>query len=351
MLEAADFRSRRMLASFDGFISRVPDAATAAALRRTGRPVADLTCEENSHDWFLRGVRQDNAAIGRLAARHLTDHRFTAFAFCGYDGRRFSDERAGAFRRALGECGFNTITYDCPRSASRDFDNATAGRERLMSAPDAPRLARWLKSLPKPIAVFCANDLRAFQVIRACADQGIDVPNEIAVLGTDNDTLICNFVTPSLSSIDPNAFALGVAAAECLARALEKRPQPRHDKLIPPCDLVTRASTEVYPVSPPWLSDALVFIRRNLSRHLSAADVYAAVSRSHTRVDAAFRSKLKTTVQQEIRTAALTEATRLLKTSDLSIAEIAHRTGFRSPQYFSNVFSAAFGHPPSTLRG
>ena len=208
---------------------------------------------------------------------------------------------------------------------------------------------RWLQSLPKPVAVFCANDLRGQQVIFACAEAGIAVPAEVAVLGLDNDTLVCNFVTPTLSSIDPDAAALGLSAARALALGLDGLRTPPRQALVPPRELVTRGSTETFPVDPPWLSDALVFIRRNINRRLSATDVYAAVHRSHTRVDAAFRERLGTTVQAEIRRVALDEARRLLATTGLSVADVARRAGFASPQYFCNVFTAAFGQPPSTV--
>ena len=349
MLEREDFASPTRLSAFDGFIARVPDVTVAQALAHTRRPVADLTCEAASEGRFIRAVWQDNAAVGKLAARHFIEHRFTRFAFCGYADRRFSDERRDAFARCLRLNRFETAVYECPPTATRAYDTATAQHERLSSAPDARQLVRWLQSLPKPVAVFCANDLRGQQVIFACAEAGIAVPAEVAVLGLDNDTLVCNFVTPTLSSIDPDATALGLSAARALALGLDGLRTPPRQSLVPPRELVTRASTETFPVDPPWLSDALVFIRRNINRRLSAADVYAAVHRSHTRVDAAFRERLGTTVQAEIRRVALDEARRLLATTGLSVADVARRAGFASPQYFCNVFTAAFGQPPSTV--
>ncbi len=349
MLEREDFASSARLSAFDGFIARIPNATVAQALAHTRRPVADLTCEAASEGRFIRAVWQDNAAVGKLAAQHFIEHRFTRFAFCGYANRRFSNERRDAFAHSLRLNRFEAIAYECPPSATRAYDTATDQHERLSAAPDARQLVRWLQSLPKPIAIFCANDLRGQQVIFACAEAGISVPAEVAVLGLDNDTLVCNFVTPTLSSIDPDAAALGLSAAQALALGLDGRLAPLRQRPVQPRELVTRASTETFPVDPPWLSDALVFIRRNINQRLSAADVYAASRRSHTCVDAAFRKHLGTTVQAEIRRVALDEARRLLATTRLSVADISRRTGFASPQYFCNVFTAAFGQPPSTL--
>ncbi len=349
LLERADFRSPAALASFDGFISRVPDAEIADALRRTGRPVADLTCEDASQNLFPHGVRQDNAAIGRLAAHHFLDHLFENFAFCGYAERRFSREREQAFVKSLRQSRKSVTVYHAPAVALRDYDTSTSRQETFSRAPDARALARWLKSLPKPVAVLCANDYRATQLLQVCADSGLAVPGDVAVLGIDNDTLVCNFATPTLSSIDPDAESIGRSAAEMLADALRRHAAPRRVKTTLPKGLVVRASTETFPVEPAWLSDALVFIRRNVGR-VRASDVYAAVGRSHTRVDSAFRGRLGTTVQGEIRRVALDEAQRLLETTSLPIADIAARTGFSTLQYFSNVFAASRGHAPTQHR-
>jgi len=350
MLERDDLADRAHLARFDGFIARVPDARTAAAFRKTKRPVADLSIEPGLSAGFLRGVEQDNLAVGQLAARHFAERRFVNFAFCGFDGRRFSDERRAAFAEALRARGFACHCYASPRSAVQAFDRSITGGERLVPGVDTAKLITWLRSLPKPVAILCANDLRGYQVMQACDAAGLAVPKEVALLGVDNDTLICNFMTPTLSSIDPDAFALGHAAADMLQRALDAPEADVQPQRVGPRELVARASSETFPVDPPWLADALVFIGTHLDRHLTAADVYRRVGLSHTRVNAVFRRVLGTTVQQTIRQTALEESRRLLETTALPIAEISTRCGFATPQYFCNVFTSAFGHAPSTER-
>lgn len=348
-LERDDLASRRLLAGFDGFIARVYDEPVAKAFCRVRKPVADVSCERTLSSPFIRGVLQDNRAIGALAARHFIEHLFTAFAYCGFDGKRFSDDRRDAFTRCLKLNHFDCHVYRSPVRIAKELDKSIASHERLAAGADSLRLQAWLKGLPKPIAVFCANDLRAFHVLEACKSCGFRVPDDIAILGVDNDTLVCNFTSPPLSSIDPDAFSLGITAAECLAGALDGVPKVTPRKIGPKA-VVTRVSTEIYPLDPAWLSTALIFIRRNVNRHLSAADVYSHLGLSHTAVNRAFRDKLDTTVQQEIRKAQLAEARRLLRDTALPLAEIAHRTGFMTPQYFTNVFSSTFGHPPSKFR-
>lgn len=350
MLERSELRRpTSVLRQFDGFLARITDAAVARRFAAIGRPVADLSCERLLDGIFRRGVIQDNNAIGRLAARHFIEHRFSEFAFCGFDGKRFSDERRDAFVRCLRLNRFDCRLYRTPRAAVREFDESVSRHERLGAGADATSLQTWLRSLPKPIAVFCANDLRSFQLLRACERVGLQVPHDVAILGVDNDSLICNFTPPSLSSIDPDAFELGRTAAEFLDGILSGKTE-KPPRKIPPKELIVRRSTETYPLDPPWLSDALVFIRRNVNRHLTASDVYSHLNLSHTRVNAIFSKKLGTTVQREIRAAQLAEAKHLLTTSSLPLNEIARRSGFASPQYFCNVFTAAFGHAPSAER-
>lgn len=348
-LERSDLGNQRTALRFDGFVARVYDKSIARALKRLGKPIADVSCELLLPSPFALGVLQDNDAIGTLAARHFLEHRFTHFAFCGFDGKRFSDARRDAFVRYLRERGGDVRSYRSPRCAVRQLDESFARSERLDCGPDSSQLRTWLTQLPKPAGVFCANDLRAFQVSEACKGCGLKVPDDVSILGVDNDILVCNLTNPTLSSIDPDAFSLGHSAAECLDRILsgDLTAQPRK---IPPIGIVPRVSTETYPLEPSWLSEALLFIQRNVGNHLTASDVCAHVQRSHTYVNRFFRDRLGKTIQREIRDAQLAEAQRLMSTTDLTLAQIAQRAGFATPQYFTNVFTSAFGHPPSALR-
>ena len=348
-LEREDLANRRLLASFDGFIARVYDETVDKVFRHAEKPVADVSCERTRPAPFIRGVRQDNRAIGILAARHFIEHRFVHFAFCGFDGKRFSDARRDAFAHCLRLNHFDCHVYRSPARATAELDKSIASRERLAASTDSARLQAWFAKLPRPVAVFCANDLRAFHVLEACKSCGLKVPNDVAILGVDNDTLVCNFTSPPLSSIDPDAFSLGVSAAEFLNSALEGNGATMPRK-IGPTSVIARVSSEIYPLEPVWLSDALVFIRRNVNRHISAADVYAHLKLSHTAVNRAFRGRLGTTVQKEIRKAQLAEACRLLRGTTLTLAEISRRAGFVTPQYFTNVFTLAFKRSPSAFR-
>lgn len=344
MLEPDLLRHPDTLSVYDGFIVRVMDEATAALLVPTGKPVIDTYGRLDATPFPT--IRLDDAAIAEQAAATLGEHRFTRFAYCGFPGLRFSDARGAAFADAIAARGGVCSAYDGDvKTADTFFRN-----ERTDRVPDAAALRHWVKSLPRATAVFCCNDIRAFQLLRVCESAGIDVPGDLAVLGVDNDTLLCTFANPSLSSIDTNPTELGRRAAEMLDRRLRDPEGPPETVLHPPHRVVERRSTEIYPFRTPWLSDALIYINRHLADGVSAADVIAYLGYSHTTVNKAFRAELGVSVQEEILRRRLALARRLLRTGNLTSVAVAAACGYPNAQYFSRAFAAATGLPPDTWR-
>ncbi len=336
------------LKRFDGFIALVLDRSVAQALENSGRPVVDVYNGRFASSFDV--VDADNIAIAQLAARHFITRRFTQFAYCGFDGVGFSDARRDAFVRTLRHNRFPCRCYKAPSYALRRFGDVVIRNERLSPGSDGRQLAAWVQRLPKPIAVFCSHDLRAWQLLNICRSCGIDVPRDVAILGVDDDALVCAFTTPMLSSVDPDAFMLGRMAVETLAARFDEPGRERMDVRVKPKGVTVRTSTEVYPVEPQWLSDALVFIRRNVVRRTTAADVFTHLGRSHTVVEAAFRSVLKTTVQKEIMRARIDTARHILATTSMSVADVAARSGFSRVQYLCATFAAAVGCSPTEFR-
>jgi AraC-like DNA-binding protein len=195
-----------------------------------------------------------------------------------------------------------------------------------------------------------ACDIRAIEVLDACGRAGVSVPDAVAVLGVDNDVLLGTFARPPLSSIDTDPFSLGRRAGEMLAERMADAKAAPRVVLHPPRRVVERASTEVYPFRTPWLSDAMVFIARNVSRGITAKDVFARLGYSHTAVNNAFRAELGTSVHREILRRRLALACRLLKETDRPAAKVATDSGFLNAQYFSRAFSSAFGTTPDAWR-
>ena len=227
-------------------------------------------------------------------------------------------------------------------------ENVVKGERYTPPANEARAIRSWLRKLPKPVAVFCSHDLRAYQVLTLCREAGIAVPNEVAILGVDDDAILCGFTAPTLSSIDPNGFVVGREAVriacEMLFSQMARRNPPR--SFIKPARLIVRGSSEIYPIDPPWLSDALVYINRNAAKGVTAADVFAYVGLSHTTVGSAFRQNVGMSVQDMLAKVRLEEACQLLETG-MSVTDVAYKSGFSSVQYFCRAFAAEHGMSPA----
>jgi len=347
MLEWDDLRHADRLKKFDGFIARIINDQVAGVFKRMHKPVVDVYVSRERAEFSSSD--QTARRIGQMAVRHFFEHKFTRFAYFGHEGKRYSDLRREAFVHCLSLNHFACNVYKPPKSVLRSFDEVVLRKERYQVGSEQKSIIRWLAELEKPIAVFCSHDLRAYQLCAICRDEGVKVPSEVAILGVDNDSLICNFTDPTLSSIDPNAEGIGFAAAEELDRLM--RGGRTRAIRTPPGRLVERGSTKTYPIEPPWLSDALVFIKGGVARRLTAADVYRHVGKSHTQVNQAFHDVLATTVSKEIAATRINEAKRLLRSSLLPLSEIARQSGFASLEYFTNSFSAAVGQSPTAYRG
>ena len=338
------------LASFAGFVARVTTPAVARRLAASGRPVVDVFYGHPDPRFAI--VKERHESIGRLAAEHFLEHRFENFACCPFGPGKTATYCRAAFVQRLRRDGHSCAVYQSPgASVGYEPDDQIILGDRFTRPADADALADWLRKLPKPVAVFCTDDLRAWQVIELCRENGIDVPSQVAVLGLDNDLLLCGCTHPTLSSIDPNPREIGHVAARTLAEMIENGiPEKQIVRQVEPKDVVVRASTETYPLDPPWLSDALVYISHNAVRGISANDVFKFVGYSQPTVNTAFRRALNTTAQKIIAQSRLSAARHLLLSTDLSVTEVAHRTGYSSIVYFVQSFTDFYKIPPAHFR-
>ena len=329
-------------------IARIPNAKMARALARLRVPVVDL------YRWrdypAISSVDADHAAIGRLAADWFLERRFKNFAFCGYAGAPFSEVRGRAFKESVEAHG-----HTCPFYREAVFSSGFLGKmilqaERYGEPPDRDRMAAWLQELPRPTAVLCCHDIRAYQVSALCKELGLAVPHDVAVMGVDNDRLLCGFSDPMLTSVDPDAQRVGWTGAQQLFNLMSRKSKGVRHARVSPKRIVERASTETDPVEPQWLSDALRFIRKEIPAGVNAEEVIRHVGLSHTHVEKAFANVLGTTVHCEISRLRMREACRLLEESTRPAAEVSKLSGFSSPQYFNRQFSRHFGMTPGEYR-
>ena len=337
------FDTPERLRGYDGIIARLLDDRSAERIAKLKIPTVDVFCRR---DYGIFGRADcDHAAIARKAAEHFAMTRFTKIAFCGFDGVHFSDARRKAFIEAVEDRIHVPVNcYSTPLKAIQEFNEKVIRNERLERCADERQLLKWIKSLPEHTAIFCCHDMRAYHVSRLCRENGISVPNERAILGADNDRLVCSFTTPMLSSIDIPAHRVGVAATAILSRMMREENARKNPPAIfvKPREIFRRKSTEVYDIEPKWLADAMLFIHKHLGENISAVDVVRFTGRSHTAVHTAFKKEFGEGAQKLIARMRLENAEELLQNTELPIKEIAKRSGFASLQYFCRMFKAVY---------
>lgn len=325
-----------------GVIARVANDALARRLARTGLPVVDVFCQREYAGFF--GVNSDHETIGRLAAEHFLAKRHTAFAFVGFRNVSFSMKRRRAFAEALERHGCKVATREMPlvrdQRAFFNMDARPISGEHLLQT--------WLGKLPRPVAVFAANDLLAVTVSRLAKNAGVAVPEDMAILGVDDDRLLCACAETPISSIDPNAFGIGFSAARALAAVLKMPPSRKRHPVhhVAPRGIVERASTERHAVSPVWFADVLGYIDSAIDKPLSTVDLVTRTERSHVTISKMFGERLGMSPVRYITSMKMKAAKRMLADGNLLVKEIAARTGYANIARFSTVYRAFWGHSP-----
>lgn len=337
------------LQSYDGIIARIGDDQLAKHLLQTGKPTVDVFCQKQRPQFAM--INSNHKAIAQQAARFFISRGFKNLAFCGTPGIAFSDDRQKAFRNAVEKNPeINLFEYIPPQRFISN--NYMFYKERPDENPDIAVLEKWVNSLPKPVAVFCCNDLRALQLQEAAIELEFRVPEDIVILGVDNDPILCSFAKVPISSIDPNAIKVGYKAAQMLDQMIESEtPLEFHSiATVPQGEIIERASSEYIPIDPPWFEKALMYIEKNIRHPVSANTIFILSGRSSTFVEKTFKERLGMPVQSYINSVKMREATRLLKNTDLQIAEIAFKCGYSSPQYFCRIFKDTFSMSAKAFR-
>jgi LacI family transcriptional regulator len=323
----------------DGIIARVDSPRIAAALKRTGLPVVDVSAERDASE-FPR-VSIDNVAVARLAVEHFVRTGFAQFAYCGDDRFLWSRQRGAEFVRGLKAAGQGCAV----------FDPAVKARGAPGSDAESRAIADWLAALPKPVGVFACYDGRAQQVLEAGQLLGLHVPDDVAVLGVDNDEVLCELCSPPLSSVQPNARRTGYEAAIMLARMMGARRSVRAGtRFVEPVRVVERQSTDVVSVDDAKIAAVLKFIRQHACEGIDMSDVLKAVPMSRTLLERKFKALLGHSPHQQIVHAKIERAKHLLVESEVSIAVVAELAGFESASYLSVVFRRETGESPYAYR-
>lgn len=320
----------------DGVIARIQNRSMAAAVKATGLPVVDVLGVVAEERFPL--VHVDDRAIATAAAGHLRERGFRHFAYFGIEGENWSERRRDAFKAAVRSAGFDFRACELPRAAADSWEAIEDD------------LAAWIDALPKPVGVMVCSDQRGPLVLEACRRAGAEVPDEVAVVGVDNDVPLCEVCNPPLSSVQPGHEEVGYQSAALLARLMGGAAKPRKAILVAPQAIVTRQSSEVLAIEDRSVAAALRVIREHEGRGISVESLARQAGLSRSVFQRRFRNALRRSVHQEIIDARVRRAQSLLAETDLPLAEVAERAGFKHQEYLGAVLKARVGFSPAQFR-
>ena len=325
----------------DGVIACLTSRSEERMAARLPMPVVNLSGWSSPGAGVPR-VNADHAAIGRLAADHLLSLGLRSFGYYGIKGPWFSEAREQGFVSRLAEAGFPCAV----------FRQVSSGEKALPWHRRHAELGRWLSALPKPAGLLAVHDYRARVVVELCARQGISIPEEVAVLGVDNDPTTCDYCVPSLSSVSRDPFACGVAAATVLQGLMRGRPAPESDTLVTPAGVVQRRSTDRFYDDDPVIRRVAHYVHAHACETFSVAELSKRLRLSRRLLELRFRERLGMTPLAYLHLKRVGRAKALLldPSSHVSLGEVAAACGFGSLRAFREAFRALTGQTPATFR-
>ncbi|MDZ4818689.1 MAG: DNA-binding transcriptional regulator [Planctomycetota bacterium] len=322
----------------DGIIARIESPEIAKAVKKSQLPAIDVSAARYLPE--VPYVETDDKEIARLAFEHLSERGFRNYAYCGDPEFGWSQWRQKYFCRQVEQAGFQCNVYE--------------SKSPTPSAPDwyqeREAVGQWLQSLPKPVGIMAAYDVRGRQLLDICRSEGLHVPDEVAVIGVDNDEVLCELADPPLTSVVPDAHRTGYEAAHLLDRMMRGETLAGGAHLVKPAGIVTRKSTDVFATEDAEISAAVRFIRENAIRGIKVADVLAALPLSRRELELRFKKILGRTPHEEIVRIQIDRVKQLLVESSLPLAVIAHRAGYKHVEYMTVAFKRETGHNPSDYR-
>ena len=322
----------------EGIIVRVQDEKLARAIAAAGVPTVDVLGVVEGSPFPI--VHVDDAAIGRVGAEHLLDQGYRRFGFFGIEGENWSQRRARAFTERVNAAGGAVMTHAMPWHTARQKRWEDSEKE----------LAEWLRTLPKPAGLMIATDQLGPHTLDACRRAGVMVPDDVGVIGVDNDEPLCEVSEPPLSSVWPDHTRVGYEAARLLDELMKGGAPSAEPVLLPARGVVARGSTDALAVDDRLVAQALRYIREHGCSDIDVDDVVQRVPLSRSVLQRRFRSLLGRSVHDEIVRVRLVRARELLQQSDLPLAEIAERAGFRHQEYMGAVFRRRLRQTPAAVR-
>lgn len=321
----------------DGILTRTNNQAMADIIAATGVPAVELRASKLKQNLPFAGA--DNRALGEMVVDHLLDRGFRHFGLYELRTESFFEQRRDNFLQAVTQHG-----YECHVRDAGDRE-LPAQWERHQD-----ELAKWITNLPKPVGIMACTDQLGFWLLDACRRADAQVPEEVAVVGVENEEALCTMANPQLSSVQFDAKRTGYQAAGLLSDLMNGKRAVKSQTLVPPLGIVTRQSSDTLAIEDPLVVRALQYIRAHACDGLTVEQLLDHLCVSRSSLERHMRDAIGRSPKAEILRLRLDRVQGLLAETDLSIAAIAEKTGFFYPQYLSEVFKKKLGITPGEFR-
>ena len=321
----------------DGILTRTFTQEMADLISRTGLPAVELRATNLKGDRPFVGM--DNASIGRSVAEHFFERGYRQFAAYSLRTERFFIERVQNFVRSVESYGCRC--FELPETLSDSAADWEKSQDTLIN---------WLSLLPKPVGIFAANDQLGVRLLDACQRAGVAVPEEVAVVGAENEETLCSFATPALTSVRFDGQTVGYKAAELLERLMSGKSVKQRETLIPPKGIIVRASSDELVINDRLVANAVRLIREDANKGLNVDNLCKRLNVSRSTLDRRMKSALNRSPKEEISRIRFREVERLLIETDLTMETIAELTGFTHSHYLQAAFKQIYGETPGGFR-
>lgn len=315
----------------DGMITSLNNSkALEDFVRNAGVPVVDLSIWREDID--LPRVVADNAAIGRVGAQHFLETGHQHCAWFALSSNPVSRARYEAYRETLASAGVECIRLDRTRSQ------------------DASYITERLRALPKPCAIYTKSDYDSAWILDLCLSAGLRVPDDVALLGADDNALICENQVVPLSSVRHDLETIGYEGSAMLDQLINGQQLDERIRFVPPKGIRVRQSTDTLAVSDPTIRELMVYLKSNYIKPISTDQLANKFQLSRRSLEVRFREQMHCSIRECLISIRIAEAKRLLGVNDESIETIASLTGFCHAPHFSNTFKQVEGSSPSQYR-
>lgn len=285
-------------------------------------------------------ISSNSKKIGTMGAEHFLERCFKNFAFCGYNNFAWSVNRRKFFEKALKKAGFECLFLN------QNYHSTDTSWKKVQE-----NLAKWIKSLPKPIGIMTCNDYLGRRILEACQLANTSVPDQVSVLGVDNDEIACNLTYPPLSSISINSEKAGYKASEFLSDLMSGKEVMSRQKIIAePTHIEVRKSTDFLAINDSEVAQAIRYIRNNTNKSIQVENVAEVAGLSRRSLHSRFKKAIGLSVSGEIRKSKIEHIERMLIDTNLSIAQVALAMGYSGIEKLSRFFTREKGVTPSEFR-